>query len=186
MASLTVGSAAFQLAPDVPDEPPPVTAAVELLDETSAPEAAGTLAEIRDWAGTALGVERVPNAWRAFAHHPRLLEAVWRKNRLILGAGVLDEMVKGCAAFAIAIFRQSSYWTAYQTQFLKHSCGLDDRAIVEATAMTMHAFAFNTVAHGMRLDAPYENLSVSDFAEGGRLENSRGPGAPQPATSNQG
>ncbi len=184
MASLTAGAAAFQLAPDLREEPAsPAAASVELLDEASAPEAAATLGEIRTWARSALNVDRVPNVWRAFAHHPRLFDAGWQKNRLILGDGVLEEMAKGCAAFAIAVFRQSPYWIAYQTQFLRHFCGLDDRAIVEATAMTMHALAFNTVAHGMRLEAPYENLSVGDFAEGGRLEHSRGPGAPAPASA---
>ena len=182
MASLSVSVAAFQLAPDLPEElASPAVAAVELLDESTAPQAAATLTEIRAWAQTALNVDRAPNLWRAFAHHPRLLESVWRKNRLILGAGVLDEFVKGCAAFAIALFRQSPYLIAYQTQFLRHACGLDDRAIVEATAMTMHSLSFNTIAHGMRLDAPYENLSAGDFAEGGRLEHTRGPGAPRRA-----
>jgi hypothetical protein len=123
----------------------------------------------------------VPNIWRALAHHPRLLQAVWHKNRLILGAGALDEFVKGCAALAVAQFRQNPYWIAYQTQFLRHSCGLDDRALVEATAMMMHSLAFNTIAHGMRLDAPNDNLSAADFAPGGRLAHQRGPGATAPA-----
>lgn len=182
MASLTAAAAAFQLQPDVPTEPPPpASATVALLDEASAPEAAATLAEIRDWAGRALGVERVPNIWRAFAHHPRLLEAVWRKNRLILGAGALDGLVKGCAALAVAQFRQSPYWIAYQTQFLRHTCGLDDRAIVEATAMVMHSLAFNTIAHGMRLEAPFAELAAADFAPGGRLEHARRPAEPSQA-----
>ena len=182
MASLTAAAAGFQLQPDVPAEPPlPSAATVALLDEGSAPEAAATLVEIRAWAAQALGVDRTPNIWRALAHHPRLLEAVWRKNRLILANGALNELTKGCAALAVAQFRQSQYWIAYQTQFLRHSCGLDDRALVEATAMMMHSLAFNTIAHGMRLDAPNENLSAADFAPGGRLAHTRGPGVPSPA-----
>ena len=179
MASLTAAAAGFQLRPDIPAQTSdPASCTVALLDEESAPEAAAALAEIRSWASQALKVDRVPNIWRAFAHHPRLLEAVWRKNRLILGAGALDELVKGCAALAVAQFRQSDYWIAYQTQFLRSSCGLDDRGLVEATAMMMHSLAFNTIAHGMRLDAPFDQLAAADFAPGGRLERTRRPGEP--------
>lgn len=172
IASLTAAAAAFQLQPDIPNESAqPSIATVTLLDEDSAPEAAATLAEIRTWAITALGVDRIPNIWRALAHRPRLLEAIWRKNRLILSTGTLDELVKGCAALAVAQSRQSSYWIAYQTQFLRHSFGFDDPAIVEVTGMMMYAISFNTIAHGMRLDAPFDDLTDDDVAPGGRLAN---------------
>ncbi len=178
ITSLTSAAAAFQLQPDVPLEPPAaITPTVPLLDASSAPEAATTLDAIADWAATSLGMQRVPNVWRAFAHHPRLLEAVWRKNRLALGAGALDDMVKGFAALAVSQFRQSPYWIAYHVQYLRHSHGVDDRTIVEAVGMAMHALAFNTIAHGMRLEAPYEGLSAADVQPGGRLDQSRGAGS---------
>jgi len=151
---------------------------VPLLDEKTAPEAASILAEIREWSQHALGIQHIPSVWRALAHHPRLLEACWRKNRLVLTAGVLDERTKAGAALAVAQFRQSTYWIAYQTQFLRVTCGFDDRSLVEATAMMMHSLSFNTVAHGMRLDAPMDNLAAADFGPGGRFENTPGPGRP--------
>ena len=55
------------------------------------PQVATTLSEIREWVRQALGVDRVPLVWRALAHHPRLLEATWRKDRLVFSAGTLDE-----------------------------------------------------------------------------------------------
>ena len=175
MASLTMASAAFQLEPDVPAGPAvtsaPAAATVALLDEESAPDAAATPAEIKAWAAEALGADRAPDVWRALINHPRHLEAVWQKNRLSLGPGVLDEFTKNCAALAVAQFRQSRYWIAYLTQFLRHSFAIDDRGIVEVTAMAMHTLSFNTVAHGMRLPAFYEQLSAEDFAEGGRLSD---------------
>ena len=45
----------------------------------------------------------------------------------MLGAGTLDELVKGCAALAVAQFRQSPYWIAYLTQWLRVRCGVEDR-----------------------------------------------------------
>lgn len=182
MASLSAAAAAFMLQPDVPTlgatQGAPI---VPLLDEQSAPQAAATFAEIRAWSRRALGIDHIPAIWRALAHHPRQLEATWRKNRLVLEGGVLDEATKAGAALAVAQFRQSAYWIAYQTRFLRVSCGFDDRALVEATAMMMHSLSFNTIAQGMRLDAPMDNLAAADFAPGGRFENMPGPGRPAAA-----
>jgi hypothetical protein len=172
VASLTTAAAAFQLRPDVPAE----TGAdggsplVPLLEERSAGEAAAVLAEIRAWARQSLGLDRVPAIWRALAHQPRLLEATWRKDRLVLGPGVLDDLVKGCAALAVAQFRQSAYGIAYLTQFLRTRCGLEDGGVVELAGAVMHYVSFNTIAHGMRLDPPVTDLRASDVAPGGRFE----------------
>src|SRR6266571_3808829 len=106
IASLTAAAAAFQLQPDGREQCP----TVPLLDEETSLGAADVLAEIRTWSAHALGVDEVPAVWRAMAHHPKMLEATWRKDRLVLGAGVLDELAKGCAALAVAQFRQSDYW----------------------------------------------------------------------------
>ena len=83
----------------------------------------------------------------------------------------MDEFTKNCAALAVAQFRQSDYWITYQTQFLRQSFGVDDRTIVEVTAMAMHTLSFNTIAHGMRLPAFYEQIGAEDFAAGGRLSD---------------
>jgi hypothetical protein len=86
-----------------------------------------TLSEIRIWAKEAFAIDHIPAIWRALAHLPRLLESTWRKDRLVLGTGVLDELVKGCAGLAVAEFRQSPYWIRYLTHFLRTRCGLGDR-----------------------------------------------------------
>jgi hypothetical protein len=173
VASLTAAAAAFQLRPDTSPAAgdPDGGAVVPLLDEHSAGDAAATLAEIREWARQALGVDRVPAVWRALAHQPKLLEATWRKDRLVLGAGALEELVKGCAALAVAQFRQSAYWIAYLTQFLRTRCGLADRGVVELAGAVMHYVSFNTIAHAMRLDPPFGDMRAADVAPGGRFEH---------------
>lgn len=172
VASMTAAAAAFQLQSDVPGEAGGgAPALVPLLDEDSAGEAGKILAEIRAWAGQALGVDRIPAVWRALAHNPRLLESTWRKDRLVLGAGTLDELVKGCAALAVAQLRQSPYWIGYLTQLLRTRCGLADQGIVELAGAVMHYVSFNTIAHGMRLEAPFSELSAVDVAPGGRYEH---------------
>jgi hypothetical protein len=182
IASLTATAAAFDLAADVPDATRDGSPTVRLVDETSAADAAATLAEIRAWTKEVLGVDHIPAVWRALGHLPRLLESTWRKDRLVLGAGVLDELVKGCAALAVAQFRQSRYWIAYLTHFLRARCGLDDRGVVEIAGAVMHYVSFNTIAHGMRLDPPMADMSAADVAPGGRFEQYL-PGArfPSPA-----
>lgn len=178
--SLTVAAGALQLEPDVPEQPAAGQAAtVSIPSPASAPPAAvPMLEEIRAWSAASLGIDRTPDVWLGLAHHPRLLEAVWHKHRLVLGDGALSEMVKVCAALAVAQSRQSRYWVAYLSHLLRQSFGLDDRALVEAMGMTMHAAAFNTIAHGMGLEAPFQDLSAEDFAPGGRLEHARRPVGP--------
>ncbi len=181
VASMTSAAAAFQLRPDIPSDVDEETL-VPLLDQQSAPEAANILDEIGAWARQALGVNRPPAVWRALAHQPKLLEATWRKDRLVLGPGTLDEMVKGCAALAVAQFRQSPYWIAYLTRLLRTRCGLEDRGVVEVAGAVMHYVSFNTIAHGMRLDAPFSDMTSADVAPGGRFEHLLPGGRPSSGT----
>lgn len=185
VASLTSAAAAFQLRPDTSPEPADANSAavVPLLAEHSAGDAAATLAEIREWAHQALGVDRIPAVWRALAHQPRLLEATWRKDRLVLGAGTLDQLVKGCAALAVAQFRQSAYWITYLTRFLRTGCGMTDRGLVELAGAVMHYVSFNTIAHAMRLDPPFGDMRASDVAPGGRFEHLLPGGRPPSGVS---
>ncbi|MBI1733541.1 MAG: hypothetical protein HYR51_00060 [Candidatus Rokubacteria bacterium] len=182
VASLTAATAAFQLRPDIPEDSGGAgTGLVPLLDEGNAAEAAAPLTEIRTWVRRALDVDHVPAVWRALAHQPRLLESTWRKDRLVLGAGALDELVKGCAALAVAQFRQSAYWIAYFTRLLRTRSGLTDRGVVELAGAVMHYVSFNTIAHGMRLDAPFSDMTAADVAPGGRFER-HVPGARLPVS----
>lgn len=172
IASLTAAVAAFRIAPDVPSEPgergQPL---VPLVDEDTAGDAAHTLREIREWSQQALRTDHVPAIWRALAHQPRVLETTWRKDRLVLSAGAVDEFVKACVALAVAQFRQSSYWVSYFTHLLRTQHGLDDAAVVELAGATMHYVSFNTIAHGMRLHAPVADITAADVAAGGPLEH---------------
>lgn len=173
VASLTASTAALRLRSDVPapahsENPSPFIA---LVDDAAAGDAAPTLVEIRAWSRDALGLDYVPAVWRALAHRPRLLAATWRKDRLVLGGGTLDGFVKNCAALAVAAFRQSDYWIAYFTQLLRCGKNLDDPTLVELAGAIMHYVSFNTIAHGMRLEAPVEGITAADVLPGGKLEH---------------
>lgn len=189
VASLTGASAAFQLRPDVPQDSGDRDSAslIPFVENDCSPDVASLLGEIREWAHQVLGIAYVPAIWRVLAHDRRLLDATWRKDRLIMGAGTLDELVKGCAALAVAQFRQSDYWISYFTHLLRTRCGVDHRGLVEIAGAVMHYISFNTIAHGMRLEAPLSEMVASDVVPGGPSEHLvpgvRRPVAPSPTRS---
>lgn len=173
MASLTAAAAAFQLTPDVQAGRPGEACQplIPLVEQGSGGEAVETLAEIEAWVQSALGIGHVPAIWKALAHDPNLLAATWRKDRVVLAPGTLDEFVKGCVALAVAQFRQSPYWIAYMTQYLRARCGVDNHVLVQIAGAVMHYVSFNTIAHGMRLEPPFSMMDRSDVTAGGRFEH---------------
>jgi hypothetical protein len=74
------------------------------------------------------------------------------------------------AALAVAQFRQSPYWIAYLTQYLRMHCGVDNHVLVEIAGAAMHYVSFNRIAHGMRLEPPCFGIDESDVGSGGRFE----------------
>jgi hypothetical protein len=161
VASLTAGAAGFRLAADVPERGP--GAPEPVFSEPSAGVAAETLDQVRAWAAESLGVERAPDFWRCLAVQPRLLSAIWEKHRLVMSAGRLPEPTKVCVALAVAVFRQSDYWISYLSHQGHRSGALDDESLVELVGCVMHYVAFNTVAHGMRLEPQHHDMVASDF-----------------------
>jgi hypothetical protein len=171
VASMTAATSAFRIEPDVPPGAPvPSAGPLVSLDGPASPDARSTLDEIRAWMREALGLDYVPAVWRALAHQPKLLSTTWKKERLVMAPGALDELVKGCAALAVAELRQSVYWTSYYSHFLRRRSGLDDAALVEIAGAVMHYVSFNTIAHGMRLPPPVSELTAAAVAPGGPHE----------------
>jgi hypothetical protein len=158
VGSLCAGAVALRLEPHFPERPGPAPA-------TALPKAAAEcLDEIAAWAREAVGLDRVPDFWRPLAHQPRFLRATWDKDRLVMGAGRLDERAKLCIAFAVAASRQSPYWIASYTELLRRRAGIDEAALVELTASVMHYVSFNTIAHGMMLGPRHEEMTAAEFA----------------------
>lgn len=155
VASLCAGASALQLEPDVPER--------RSQARVVGPPAGPLLEEIAGWARAHLGLDRAPDFWVRLSPQPRFLETTWRKDRLVMGAGRLDEPAKLCLGFAVAAFRQSPYWIAYFTELLRRCAGLDEPALVELTASVMHYVSFNTIAHGMMLHPRFGEMTAADF-----------------------
>jgi hypothetical protein len=163
VVSVIVATEGLRLRPDVPE--PPTGPATELVDlRAQAPaEAAGTLAEIAASAQATLRIDRVPAFWRALSRRPRLLDAVWAKHQLALSTGQLDVNAKLAVALSVAMNKRSPYWTSYLAHQGRCAGVFDDDVIVESAGATLHYASFNTISHGMMLDAPHRDLSAAEW-----------------------
>lgn len=167
VVSVSAAAAGLRLRPDVPGVPAG-DAATELVAVPATPPAGAeaTWDEIAAWSREALGIDRVPAFWRALARRPRALAAIWSKHRLVLGAGELAADAKLAVALAVAMNAHSEYWTGYLAQAGRHAGSFDDDLVLEVAVATLHYTSFNTIAHGMMLEAPYRDLVASDLQSG--------------------
>lgn len=164
VTSIAAAAAGLRLRADVPR--PAVDQATELVDSSRAPsrEAERTLAEVADWAREALQIDHVPVFWRTLARKPRLLEAAWAKHRLVLTPDELSGELKAAVALAVAMNAHSDYWIAYFDRLGRVRAGFDDDVVLEIAGGVMHYVAFNTISHGMMLEAPHRDIVAGDFA----------------------
>ncbi len=175
--SLSALADGFRLLPDVPHPPADTSPAlVPPLAEGADGPSADTLAEIRAVVGERLGIGHVPAIWRVIARHPKFLAAEWAKHQLVLSDGEVPLGPKLCAALAVAMNKHSAYWTSYLNPWVRQAMNLDDNTMVELGAAVVHYVSFNTIAHGMMLDPPFEDITAADFQPGGRYANAPGPG----------
>jgi alkylhydroperoxidase/carboxymuconolactone decarboxylase family protein YurZ len=166
VASLCAAAEAMRLPIDIPESgEPSSSSAPRPVDPASLEgEAATAMAEILSWARASLGIDHVPLIWRVLARLPRMMLNTWRKDRLVMSGGRLDENAKACIAFGVACFKQSPYMIAYTTAQLRKSLGLDDEAVVELVASMMHYVSFNTISHAMLLEPAQTEMRAADFA----------------------
>ena len=162
VVSVSAAAAGLRLRPDGPSFSSDGIAALVTLPDTPSAEARATWDEIASWSRSALGTAHVPAFWRAFAGRPRLLAAIWAKHRLVLSSGELTEDAKVAVALAVAMNERSEYWTGYFTELGRRSGVFDDEVIMEIAAATLHYNSFNTISHGMMLDAPVHDLVAAD------------------------
>jgi len=164
VTSIAAAAAGLRLRADVPR--PATDRRTELVDLSRAPslDAERTLAEVADWAREALQIDHVPAFWRTLARKPRLLEAAWAKHCLVLAPDELSGELKAAVALAVAMNAHSDYWIAYFDHYGRVRAGFDDDVVVEIAGAVMHYVAFNTISHGMMLEAPHHDIVASDFA----------------------
>jgi len=164
VVSVIAAAEGLRLRPDVPDAPTGPPTELIALSAGAADDASRVLHEIADSSKQTLGIGHVPAFWRALAARPGLLDSVWAKHRLVLGPGELDANTKLAVALSVAMNRRSPYWTSYFAQAGRCAGAFDDDVILEIAGATLHYAAFNTISHGMMLDAPHRDLVAADVA----------------------
>ncbi len=166
VASLCAAAEGMRLLIDIPEsaEPSSSSALGPVAPASLKGEAAAAMAQIATWARAGLGIDHVPLIWRVLARLPHMMLNTWRKDRLVMSGGRLDESAKACIAFGVACFKQSPYMIAYTTAQLRKSLGLDDEAVVELVASVMHYVSFNTISHAMLLEPTETEMRAADFA----------------------
>ena len=98
-------------------------------------EATGKVKEIYKEIKDTLGIDFVPNMYKAMARNPAYLEASWNKIQAIMGqTGKLDDLTKAIIALTVSTMNGCAYCiTVYTSAVLKYS--LDDDGLTEVAGV---------------------------------------------------
>ncbi len=139
--------------PDIPEPPAGRPALVALADPDRADEPQRSLyVEIRDFVRERLGMDRIPNLWRAIGSNPHYLESTWRKDQVVMSAGKLAARDKRLVALGVAMNGGCTYLIEYHAAILRRA-GCTDRDILEVMGVVDHYNSLNTMSDGMQLES---------------------------------
>ncbi|MBF9032288.1 carboxymuconolactone decarboxylase family protein [Rhodobacterales bacterium HKCCE3408] len=122
-------------------------ATVTLLDDDAlGPEARAVFDDIRATRGT----DYVNNFWRAMAHDPETLRAVWERLKTVMAPGALDPLTKEMIYVAVSVANACSY------------CIHSHSAAAKAKGMTpeMHAELVAVIGMAMQTNGLVTALQV--------------------------
>ncbi len=122
---------------------------VKLITEE---EATGRVKEIYDDIKKTYGMPFVPNAYKAMALYPELLEAQWRKIKALRAGRELSAREKELVALAVSATNGCGYCIDAHTAILKR-IGVSDRAIVELMAVVDHYNGLNAFLEGLQVES---------------------------------
>ncbi len=104
---------------------------VALINVVEENEATGKVKEVYEDIKQTLGIDFVPNMYKAMANNPAYLEASWNKIQATMSnEGKIDNETKDIVAFVVSLMSGCDYCIGVYTDALKHN-GLDDEALTE-------------------------------------------------------
>ncbi|MCH8014408.1 MAG: carboxymuconolactone decarboxylase family protein [Candidatus Dadabacteria bacterium] len=104
------------------------SAVVKVVEEK---DATGKVIKIFEEIKTTLGIDFVPNMYRALAVNPDYLEITWRKVQSVMGEdGKLGNKTKDIVALTVSIMSGCDYCIGVYNDAVKRA-GLDDQALLE-------------------------------------------------------
>ena len=94
-------------------------------------DATGKVKKIYEEIRTTLGIDFVPNMYKALAVNPDYLETTWKKVRAVMGEdGKLGRDTKDIVALTVSIMSGCDYCIGVYNEAVKRA-GLDDEALLE-------------------------------------------------------
>ena len=107
-------------------------ASVEMIEEEAA---IGKAKEIYDDIKESLGIDFVPNMYKAMARNPAYLEASWNKISAVMGEQhALDDLTKAIIALTVSTMNSCSYCIEVYTGAVR-KYGLDDEGLTEVAGI---------------------------------------------------
>ena len=115
-------------------------------------EATGKVKEIFGEIKEQLGIDFVPNLYRAMAPVPEYLEAQWHKTKAIMQRpGKLDRLTREIIAVAVSAVNGCHYCIEVHTAATR-KLGLDDEGITELITVVDLFSGLNKFSEGLQLE----------------------------------
>ncbi len=122
-------------------------AVVKLLtDEEASPEARAIFDDIRATRGT----DYVNNFWRALAHDPDQLAALWGRLKVVMGPGALDPLTKEMIYIAVSAANACEYCSHSHTASARAK-GMSDAMYAELLQVIGMASQTNALVNAMQV-----------------------------------
>lgn len=122
-------------------------AVVKLLsDQDASPEARAVFDDIRETRGT----DYVNNFWRALAHDPDQLAALWARLKTVMAPGALDPLTKEMIYIAVSAANACAYCSHSHTASARAK-GMDDAMYAELLQIIGVASQTNALANAMQV-----------------------------------
>lgn len=118
-----------------------------LSDEEAAPEARAVFDEIR----TARNTDYVNNFWRALAHDPDALRALWDRLKVVMAPGALDPLVKEMIYVAVSTANGCDYCIHSHTAAARAK-GMTPEMQAELLAVIGMAMQTNGLVQGLGVE----------------------------------
>jgi len=138
---------------------------VAFIDVVEESEATGKVKEIYDDIKKTLGIDFIPNMYKAIANKPDYLDATWQKIQAVMTKhGKLDSKTKDIVALTVSIMSGCSYCIDVYNETVKHA-GLDDEALTELYSIIDIYTGLNrlNIAFGVKPDKkPWYGCGGSD------------------------
>ena len=125
-------------------------ASIELIHEEGS---SGKVKDVYEEIRTTLGIDFVPNMYKALAVNPDYLEITWKKVQAVMGKeGSLGTKTKDIVALTVSIMSGCDYCIGVYNEAVKHA-GLDDEALLELYQVIDLYTGLNRLNIGLQTEA---------------------------------